>query len=100
MKLGGKLFQRPTTSTSSRVQDSTRRADETAAPPESGSSDRLLRLPAVLKLTGMAKATIYRLIADRRFPRPIRITGRAVAWRERDVLEWIRARPSTEEVSV
>lgn len=39
-----------------------------------------LRLPAVMKLTGLGRSTIYRMVADNRFPCPVRIAIRAVAW--------------------
>ncbi len=54
---------------------------------------RLLRLPEVLRMTGLSRSTLYRLIGEGRFPAPVRIGPRAVAWRERDVLEWQETRP-------
>lgn len=53
---------------------------------------RLLRRPDVEALTGLARSTMYRLIADGDFPRPVKIGAQAVAWRERDVLAWIESR--------
>jgi prophage regulatory protein len=38
-----------------------------------------LRLPAVIKLTGLGRSTIYRMVADKSFPGPVRIASRAVA---------------------
>jgi prophage regulatory protein len=52
-----------------------------------------LRLPAVMKLTGLGRSTIYRLVADRRFPGPVRIASRAVAWRRSDLDRWSRSCP-------
>jgi len=54
----------------------------------------LLRLPAVMKLTGLGRSTIYRMVAERRFPTPVRITNRAVAWRRADLDQWSEARPA------
>jgi len=54
----------------------------------------LLRLPAVMKLTGLGRSTIYRMVAEHRFPCPVRITNRAVAWRRTDVDQWSDARPA------
>jgi prophage regulatory protein len=54
----------------------------------------LLRLPAVMKLTGLGRSTIYRMVAERRFPTPVRITNRAVAWRRTDLDQWSEARPA------
>ena len=53
---------------------------------------RLLRRPDVEALTGLARSTMYRLIADGDFPRHVKIGAQAVAWRERDVLAWIESR--------
>lgn len=53
-----------------------------------------LRLPAVMKLTGLGRSTIYRMVAERRFPTPVRITNRAVAWRRADLDQWSEARPA------
>ena len=52
-----------------------------------------LRLPAVMKLTGLGRSTIYRLVADNRFPCPVRIASRAVAWRRTDLDRWSESRP-------
>ena len=55
---------------------------------------RYLRRPAVEDLTGLSRSTIYQMMAEGRFPRPIKITGKAVAWSQRDVEEWLAKRPS------
>ena len=54
---------------------------------------RLLRLPAVLERTGLGRSALYDLMAAGRFPRPLQIGARAVAWREDEIEEWIRTRP-------
>jgi prophage regulatory protein len=55
----------------------------------------LLRLGAVIRVTGLSRSTLYRLIADGQFPRPVRLGPRAVAWRRVDVEAWSEARPVT-----
>ena len=55
--------------------------------------DRLLRLPEVLHLCGISRTTLNRLIAAGRFPAPVRIGPRAVAWRESDIRRWLESRP-------
>lgn len=52
-----------------------------------------LRMPTVMRMTGLGRSTIYRLIADRKFPSPVRLGPRAVAWRSSDLDEWSEARP-------
>ena len=54
-----------------------------------------LRLQAVIRVTGLSRSTLYRLIADEQFPRPVRLGPRAVAWRRTDVETWGEARPVT-----
>jgi prophage regulatory protein len=62
---------------------------------------RLLRLADVERLTGLRKSTIYAGMACKppTFPTPVRISARAVAWRESDLMTWIQgrteARPQT-----
>ena len=57
--------------------------------------DRLLKLPYVLALTGLSRSTMYRMLKDGDFPRPVQLGKRAVAWRESDVIAWIDGRPPT-----
>lgn len=52
-----------------------------------------LRMPSVIQITGLGRSTIYRLIADQKFPRPVRLGPRAVAWRRIEIDEWSDARP-------
>ena len=53
-----------------------------------------LRMRTVIRLTGLGRSTIYRLIADQKFPRPVRLGPRAVAWRRSDLDLWSDARPT------
>ncbi|CAI8342349.1 MAG: Uncharacterised protein [Gammaproteobacteria bacterium] len=51
-------------------------------------SNRLVRLPEVLAITGLRRSTIYKLIAQGDFPAPYKLTRRAVAWKQSDINEW------------
>lgn len=51
---------------------------------------RLIRLPIVMQRTGYGKAWIYRLISMGRFPRPVKIGIRAIAFVESEVDDWIQ----------
>ena len=51
----------------------------------------LIRLPEVLKRTGYGKAWIYRLISEGRFPAPVKIGVRAVAFVESEIDAWIQS---------
>ena len=52
---------------------------------------KLLRLEAVIALIGMKRSWILQKTKDGKFPKPLRLSPRAVAWRQSDVLEWIDA---------
>ena len=54
--------------------------------------DRLLRRSSVEEITGLSKSTIYRLVAQGLFPRPILIGSRAVAWPQSAIVQWIDER--------
>ncbi|WP_142973643.1 helix-turn-helix transcriptional regulator, partial [Klebsiella pneumoniae] len=46
----------------------------------------------VRRRTGYSKAWIYRLISENRFPQPIKIGARAIAFVEGEIDEWIERR--------
>jgi len=47
-----------------------------------------LRMSTVVHMTGLCRSTIYRLIAENKFPTPVRLSDRAVAWRQTDLDRW------------
>ena len=51
---------------------------------------RLMRLPEVLDLTGLSRATIYRKIAAGTFPPQRNTDSRACGWRAGEVDIWLR----------
>jgi len=53
---------------------------------------QLLRLPAVVAAVGLKKSMIYNLIRDGKFPKPVVLHVRAVAWRPEDVNAFIASR--------
>ena len=69
-----------------------------AIPNQSEAIDSLapfLRLGDVLEKTGLGRSTVYRMVAERTFPAPVKLAKRAVGWRRDDVQQWTLARPST-----
>lgn len=60
--------------------------DKSAAP------SMLLRLGGVEQRTGLKRSTIYKLIQERKFPQPVKLTERCVAWDSLAVDEWIQQR--------
>jgi prophage regulatory protein len=57
-------------------------------------NSRLIRLPEVKNRTGLGRSTIYGEIAAERFPAPIKISPRCVAWIESEVADWINRKIS------
>ena len=55
---------------------------------------RFARMADVVRMTGLSRATIYRMIADNRFPTQVRIGSRAVGWRWSDLESWSQTRSS------
>ena len=53
---------------------------------------RFLRLPEVMKRTGLSRSTIYVRLAAGCFPRPVALGSRAVGWIEAEVEEWVAER--------
>lgn len=51
-----------------------------------------LRRRAVEEITGLSRSTIYDLMAKGQFPRPVKLTGRAVAWPESKIADWLASR--------
>lgn len=52
----------------------------------------VLRVAQVIHKTGIPRPSLYRMMAQGRFPRPIKLAERAVGWVERDVDHWIAER--------
>ena len=55
--------------------------------------DRLLRRREVERITGMSRSSIYRLMQEGGFPRPVRVGPSAVRWKSSDITAWIESRP-------
>jgi len=59
--------------------------------------ERLLRRKQVEARVGLTRSTIYSLIQMGRFPKPVPLVGRTVAWTESSISEWIAERVSAGE---
>lgn len=53
-----------------------------------------VRMAVVVRMTGLGRSTIYRLMAEDKFPSPVRLAKRAVAWRRIDLEQWSAGRPT------
>jgi prophage regulatory protein len=56
------------------------------------SPSRILRLPEVVKRTGLPRASIYQQMAQGSFPKPIALSLRSRGWIESEVKDWIDER--------
>lgn len=55
-------------------------------------NERIFRRPDVEQLVGLSRSTLYAMMAEGSFPKPLRLGKRAVGWRERDLLHWLDSR--------
>ncbi|ENX3946944.1 AlpA family transcriptional regulator [Photobacterium damselae] len=53
---------------------------------------RFIRLKEVMHVTGLGRSSIYNYMAEGRFPKTVSLGGRAVAWVESEVEQWIKER--------
>ena len=54
--------------------------------------EALLRRKQVEARTGLPRSSLYALISANKFPKPIILSGRTVAWVESSVDQWIAER--------
>lgn len=50
---------------------------------------KVLRLPTVQDRVGLSRSAIYEMMNQGRFPKPVRLSAKAVGWREADIDRWI-----------
>lgn len=54
--------------------------------------DHILRRPQVEQIIGLGRSKLYAMIRDGSFPKPVRLTEKAVGWRASDVAAWLASR--------
>ncbi|WP_320034852.1 AlpA family phage regulatory protein [Halarcobacter sp.] len=47
-----------------------------------------LRITEVMKMTGIAKSTIWLWVKEEKFPKPIKLSPRITVWDEDSINEW------------
>lgn len=60
--------------------------------------DKVLRIRAVMDLTGLSRSSVYRLALEGRFPRSIPLGPRSVGWLSSEVTAWIQGQAGSREV--
>lgn len=61
--------------------------------PPKTTSYELLKLPAVMAKTTFSEPSIYRLMREGKFPKPLKLGERAVAWRSDEIEAFINGLP-------
>ncbi len=52
----------------------------------------MMKLKAVMEMTGLGRSSIYDYIAKGEFPRQVKLGERSVAWIDQEVSDWLDAR--------
>ena len=53
---------------------------------------QVYRRPDVERITGLSRSTLYAMMAEGTFPKPVKLGKRAVGWREADISAWLDSR--------
>jgi prophage regulatory protein len=53
---------------------------------------KILKLKEVIQKTSLARASIYRLIAEGKFPKQIKLSERSAGWLESEINDWLTNR--------
>ena len=51
--------------------------------------DYCVRIKDVVRMTGLSRSTIYRLIAKNQFPKQFKISMHSIAWRTSAIEQWV-----------
>ena len=62
-------------------------------------SYQILRLNDVKGLTALSRSTVYAMMADGRFPKPVKLGERAVGWPEVEITAWIESRKAARDAA-
>lgn len=54
--------------------------------------NQLLRKREVLQIVHFSESTLWRLVRQGRFPRPLKLSANITAWRADEVAQWIETR--------
>ena len=58
----------------------------------SSTSKTILRMPRLTEKVGLQKSSIYQLIKEGKFPKPVKLTANAVGWYEHEVEQCLDTR--------
>ncbi len=52
----------------------------------------MLRLPAVKERVGLSNSQIWKMVKDKTFPQPVKLSANISAWIDKEVENWIQER--------
>jgi prophage regulatory protein len=52
----------------------------------------VVRMSRLVEMIGLSRSTIWKLLSEGKFPNPIRLGSRSIAWRINDIEEWLQSR--------
>jgi len=73
------------------------RAQSRTAPIVSDPNERILSTAELLEKVPLHRATVYRMVEEGRFPKPIQLTKSRIGWRWSAILEWLAEREAHPE---
>ena len=53
---------------------------------------KLLRLPQVIERTSLRRSTIYEMMGNGSFPKPVKLNLRSNGWLETEIDDWLESR--------
>ena len=59
--------------------------------------NRILRRSQVEEQIGLSRSSIYQMMSEGAFPRPIKLGKRAVGWSEVEINDWLASRQRIEQ---
>ena len=60
----------------------------------------ILRRPQVERLTGLRRSSLYALVQAGKFPRPIKLSEKAVGWLELEIIDWQQQRVAERDARI
>ena len=61
--------------------------------------NKIHRLPEALGLTGLCRSSLYKALAAKEFPEPVKLGKRAVGWLETDLVAWVQSRQKRKPIN-
>ncbi len=60
---------------------------------------KLLRLPQVIERTSLKRSTIYEMMSNGSFPKPVKLNLRSNGWIESEIGDWVATRIAEREAA-